>query len=70
MIKSLICIAFGLFMLLTPKSSYERTEEINRTFNIKSERKFSSVKSAVIFGRISGILIVIVGILLFIVHIK
>lgn len=71
MIKSFICIAFGLFMLLTPKKTYERAEEINRQFNIKvrSGRRFSSVKSAVILCRISGILIVIIGVLLLIVHI-
>ncbi len=70
MIKSLICIAFGFFMLLTPKKSYERTEEINRKFNIKSqlEPKFSSIKSAVILCRISGILVIIIGILLLIVN--
>lgn len=71
MIKSFICITFGLFMLLTPKKTYERAEEINRKFNIKarSGRRFSSVKSAVILCRISGILVVIVGILLLIVNV-
>lgn len=68
MIKSFICIAFGLFILLTPKKNYERAEEINCKFNIKvrSGRRFSSVKSAVILCRISGVLITIIGILLLI----
>lgn len=65
----IISIVFGIFMLLTPKKTYERAEEIYQEYNIKF-RRFSSVKSTVILCRISGALTIIIGVLILIVNLK
>ena len=77
MIKSLFVIAVGVVIFLCPISyeSYKRTEDIQdwakKKYNVRTpgSHAFSSYKSFKILSRISGSLIIIIGILVLIIHI-